>query len=533
MGKPSRRKRAKAKKRATRRRAAKGSDASQADLKELQDARALWQREQYDAALDGFDRTLKRHPNHRLALVDAARAFGARYEIDRAEALVERSIELGRGEANVLHLAGQSYRMMHRPDKAIMCFQRAIEADGNLADSHLELAILYERGNRLSEARLHVDECLKLKGEYVEAQLVKARLLRRGGEETSSENILRDLAPNKRSHPIVRAQAWSELSTLLDARGDYDEAFEAAVRSNRLLSQQESAVWKQSQSELANLCHLVETVTSGDFRRWRDAAAAWPVEPVALLTGPPRSGTTLLEKVLDAHGQVIASDERDAFARYIFPAMLGKRESPLLGADVLEAAATETLLAERKRYLCYMEAALAEPLAGRLLIDKNPSTLMLAPGMLRLFPECRLLVALRDPRDVVLSCFVSYFPPNTVSVHFLTLQRTAERYVRDMQAWLKLREIIPDGWLEVRYEDLVDDLPSTARRATDFLGLPWDDAVLTYRDRLADRQINSPTYEAVAKPIYRSAIGRWQNYRRPLEPVLSLLEPLVRSLGYS
>jgi hypothetical protein len=140
---------------------------------------------------------------------------------------------------------------------------------------------------------------------------------------------------------------------------------------------------------------------------------------------------------------------------------------------------------------------------------------------------------LRDPRDVVLSCYLRYLPLNTVSVNFLDVQRTAERYALDMSAWLKFRDRIEAPWCEIKYENTVADLEGQARRALDTLELAWDNEVLNYRERLVtSKQVTSPTYEAVAQPIYIRAIGRWKNYERLLEPALAKLEPFLREFGY-
>ena len=101
-----------------------------------------------------------------------------------------------------------------------------------------------------------------------------------------------------------------------------------------------------------------------------------------------------------------------------------------------------------------------------------------------------------------------------------------------MRGWLKLREMINVDWIEVRYEDTVDDLEAQARRTLQFLELDWDATVLDYRQRVQNKHVHSPTYEAVTKPVYRSAMGRWRNYAKQLEPVLEVLEPLVEELGY-
>ena len=132
------------------------------------------------------------------------------------------------------------------------------------------------------------------------------------------------------------------------------------------------------------------------------------------------------------------------------------------------------LLALRERYLEYMTAALNQPIGDRVHLDKNPTLTLVLPGFLRLFPEARLLIALRDPRDVVISCFMQYLPLNPNSVCFLTLERTARRYATDMAVWRQLREMIASPWLEVRYEETVTDLEKEARRALEFLDLPWE-----------------------------------------------------------
>ena len=186
----------------------------------------------------------------------------------------------------------------------------------------------------------------------------------------------------------------------------------------------------------------------------------------------------------------------------------------------------------RERYLNYMAAALNEPIGDRIHLDKNPTMTLVLPGFLRLFAETRLLIALRDPRDVVISCFMQYLPLNANSVCFLTLERTTQRYANDMGAWRTLREMIASPWLEVRYEDTVADLEKEARRALQFLGLPWEPQVLNYRERLSRKAVGSPTYEAVSQPLYTRAIGRWKNYEKFLEPCLAILQPSIEAFGY-
>jgi hypothetical protein len=144
-----------------------------------------------------------------------------------------------------------------------------------------------------------------------------------------------------------------------------------------------------------------------------------------------------------------------------------------------------------------------------------------------------IVFALRDPRDVVISCFMQRLPLNAVSVNYLTLEATAKKYAATMRAWLKIRELLRNRWLEVRYEDCVANLEQQARRVLDFLELPWNDQVLNYHRRAQTKHVHSPTYEAVTKPVYASSVGRWRHYEAQLAPVMDVLKPYVEAFGYA
>ena len=502
------------------------------DVPELQQARALWQINRFDEALELFERAVRKYPQNLVALVDTSRALGARFEITRAEAIVDRLTKVAARKPELLHLAGQSYRMIFRPDKAIECFERVLTQTRQIPDAQLELAVLYERRHRLAEAQVLIEDCLRAAPDYLEAELFKGRLLRRLKESVAAAALFRKLAGNEEAHPLVRAQAWTEVGQQQDREGDFDGAMQSVLKGKELLQAEEKPLLAESEALQGHVRNLAEALAPGHFQRWTATAKVFPHCKQALLTSFPRSGTTLLEQVLDSHPGLVSADEREAFGRDIFPAIWRSPTTPLPTADALDAVPPARLLAHRERYFAYMAAALNEPIGDRVHLDKNPSLTPLLPGMLRLFPETMLLIALRDPRDVVISCFMQYLPLNPNSVCFLTLERTARRYAHDLKLWLDLREKICNPWLEVRYEDCVGNLEREARRALAFVGLPWDPNVLDYRERLKTKAVASPTYEAVSQPLYSSAIGRWKNYRKYLEPVLPFLQPCIEVFGY-
>jgi hypothetical protein len=400
----------------------------------------------------------------------------------------------------------------------------------------MELASLYERGHRLDEAEAMIERTVRSGYDHPLVWLIRGRIERRRKQAGQAEATFRALIARTPASSEWACQAWAEIALMKDAQGEFAAAVEAIEPCKRAQRSREAKHWAASEKVHALMRAMIAAITRDDFRRWRDSAAGAGLAPQrgALLTGFPRSGTTLLEQLLDAHPDLMSSEERD-FVGTELPRRFnaGRGDAPML--DVLNGVPIEQVALQRRRYFHFMEYLLGEAVAGRMHLDKNPAYNLTIPLMLRVFPETRLIVALRDPRDVVLSCYLRYLPLNAVSVRFLDPRRTAERYALDMAAWLKFREILHGDvpWCEVRYEDTVADPEAQARRALSTLGLPWDERVLTYRQRLADsKRVTSPSYEAVAQPIYTRAIGRWKNYASLLEPALAALRPFVREFGY-
>jgi hypothetical protein len=186
-----------------------------------------------------------------------------------------------------------------------------------------------------------------------------------------------------------------------------------------------------------------------------------------------------------------------------------------------------------------MESFLGTSIGDRLLLDKNPVLTTFIPYFIRIFPEIKFLVALRDPRDVCLSSFMLPVPPhqhkNDPQVNRLvnlTLESVVEAYCSMMSVWTTVAPLMKNPYLEVRYEDMVQDLESLSRRVLDFLGLPWDEKVLRFQEHARQKVVRSPTYADVAKPVFKTAVGRWRNYQKYFEPYLGTLEPFVRKFGY-
>ncbi len=242
---------------------------------------------------------------------------------------------------------------------------------------------------------------------------------------------------------------------------------------------------------------------------------------LALLGGHPRSGTTLLEQILGVQSDVAAFDEPATFVNLIYPHLNKTRQSTAVVRRML-----------RKTYIGGLQNQPNAKSEGKLLLDKNPSLTLFLPALLQLFPELRVIIALRDPRDVALSCYFVNIPITNANATFLSFEGIAKHYSALMETWLLVRQWEGFDWLESRYEDTVADVEKEGKRVTAFLGLPWQQKQALFYESANRSRLYSPTHSEVTKPIYRHSVERWRAYEKYLAPILPALAPYCRAFGY-
>jgi hypothetical protein len=212
--------------------------------------------------------------------------------------------------------------------------------------------------------------------------------------------------------------------------------------------------------------------------------------------------------------------------------MLVQALQPLGGFQTLADASAAQLKAARDLY--FETAQSLTPLGtGNLLIDKNPLAMNELPLILRLFPEAKIILALRHPCDVVLSCFITNFKLNSGMASFLHLETAAELYDLSFSYFERACALLNPPVHRIAYENVVVDRDRELRPLFDFLGLEWSERVLDHQSTAKNRgHIKTASYAQVVEPIYTRSSGRWRNYRKHLEPVFPILEPWVRKFGY-
>jgi tetratricopeptide (TPR) repeat protein len=453
---------------------------------------------------------------------------------DQALPHLERAAEAQPELARVQAHRGLALRALRRMDEALPHLERAVALAPELAELHANLASTLESLGRNEEAGVAAQRALELDPTQSLARLVLAQLAREGGDLETARPMLEALLAEQLP-PHERAWALLERGKLLDRLGEHTQAWSSLVEGQALAGRLPAA----QRVDRAHFPALLERLAAHYHRRGLAPAPEAPQALIdatpcpAFLLGFPRSGTTLMEQVLLAHPGVRSIDEEEILGETLraLPRSIGRA---LRYPDELGSLSLEERIALRRDYHRRLTDQLG-PVEGEAplrVVDKMPLNIAHVGFIRALFPEAPLLVMLRDPRDCALSGFMQSFVPTVAMIHFDSIQGSAALYGRVMDCWLAARELPGVQALEIRYEDLVDDLEAQTRRAVEHLGLPWDPAVLRYREGVAGRYISTPSRQDVARPIFTRARGRWRRYQAQLEPVLPLLSPYAQALGY-
>jgi len=396
----------------------------------------------------------------------------------------------------------------------------------------LTVIAVLERTNRLAEARELMDRLLadpKSDLQSSERMALEGQLLQREGKHTEAEALFTRALPGKeefhrrhlRLFPIARS---------LDALGRYDDAWRVLVEAH---ASQVESIQRQSPQWAVRAMPDMSVTARGcdpaDVASWDHTGAPPTAMSPVFVVGFPRSGTTLLELALDAHPQLKSMDEQ----RFVQDAL-----DELLGAGAeypqrLGGVSREVLDRVRGKYWERV-AKKVKLAAGERLVDKNPLNILRLPVIRRVFPNARILLAVRHPCDVILSCYMQQFRAPDFALLCRSCESLALGFRRTFDYWYAQGALLAPAVHELKYEDFVRDFESGTRAVTDFLELPWAESMLRPAERAqAKGYISTPSYAQVTQPVNSRSVDRWRRYEKHFGGALPALEPYLTRWGYA
>ncbi len=492
---------------------------------------------QYVFAIDTYENSLKNDPNNVNHMLALASALYSDNQMAKALGYFQNALALETKNQDAAIGIIQSLLALNRTEDAYQASENFIAFHPHGPLGYINATAILELMNRLEEAMtlgekalllfpmdpkltINLAICYRRKKRYAEAvELLK----------TLDTTDITEIADITTESTDTKARQLFELGKLYDKLNQTDCAYEYFCRANQIASQNWGDYLPQRQKYFEKIDHLSAAFTADNYRSWLPfhdqlTANASPI----FLVGFPRSGTTLLDQILDSHPAIQTLEEKpviNAVEDEIVKLALGYPGAiPFLTQQQIETF----------QALYFKVAAQYITLDNKhLFIDKLPLNLAEAGLILRIFPKAKFILAVRHPCDVCLSCFMQHFSYNASMAHFVTLEGTVNAYDALMGLWQQYARELPLIYHTVRYEDLLKDFDAETKRITQFLGVEWHESLLNFDEHARQRLIHTPSYQQVSQPLYQDSVYRWKKYAQYFAPFMKQLQPHIDYFSYT
>ena len=504
----------------------------------LAEAEGHMTRGEYPQAGQSYEEVLRADPRSAAAHVGLGGVFFSQGRLQEAETEVRRGLAIRPDYPEAHSNLGVVLQAHARYQEAEQSLRRALKLKPVFVDARLNLGVVLSLLGRYREAHDSFEKVLRveprnpaaliglgrnqaLQGRFAEAETLYKRALEIDPRRVRAWAGLVELRRMTRADEGwlkgAEACAVSSLASLeevalrfaigkyYDDVGEFERAFRSFRRANELLK--ESARPYDATARAALVDDLIR-VYSSDVLARAHAHASDSRQPV-LVTGMPRSGTSLVEQIIASHPDACGAGELDFWGR-----ALHKDQAALRDEAVSEALAGKLVAG-------YLRELNAHSRDSRRVVDKTPVNSDYLGLIHQLFPNARVIYVRRDPIDTCLSC---YFQNFSLGLNFTNeLGDLADYYRQHHRLVAHWRRALPAGtMLEVPYEELVADQENWTRRILEFIGLPWDRRCLDFQR--AERAVFTASYWQVRQKMYRTSVQRWRNYEKFIGPLKGLAE---------
>src|ERR1700694_657358 len=456
------------------------------------------QRGRPDAAIVCANRAAALIPKDPIALVLRAKCLFVSGEARGAFDAAEAASKINDDAPETLDALGAIFGLLGLHHRAKEFFLRAVAARPDVAQYLFNLAATERMTGALDEAEAHCDARIALDRHYGLAHYLRSDLRIQSADRNhieEMESLIRDDKLALPSEVMLRFALGREYEDL-DA---HDRAFDHVDAGCNL---QRRAITHDRAAEIAEIDRIIQTHT----RSWIDAApSGYSDAAPVFVAGLPRTGTTLVERIIASHSAMSSVGETGAFAAEMSRAM---KASPTSG----------DLAGIGRRYVD--SATAFRDLKNPRFVDKTLQNYLYCGLIHAALPAARIVLVQRHPMDACWAIYKAHFQGKfAFSYHQIELAEYYLAYRRLSRHWRAT--LPPDVLLEINYEDIVRDQAAASRRLIDFVGLPWDDEVLRFHESPAPSATASAVQ--VGRPIYSSSVGKWRHHAERLPPLRARL----------
>jgi tetratricopeptide (TPR) repeat protein len=476
---------------------------------------ALYHQGDVEGAIKAYEQAICLCPGYPEAHCNLGCALKDQGKRDEAIIAFEKSVRLNPNNPESANMAGIAYQEQGNHTRALEYYRHALRLRRGYADAANNVATALKEQGLLDEAVSMYLEVLQLQPNHVFAFYNLSQFAAEGRYRFPLGLLerMRAIIAGRSCTDLELSVVCFALAAVLDAEGQYDEAFRYYQEGNELRKAclRESNLSFDAQRHRDLISRVITTFDRGYFRQ----VQGWGLdsEMPVFIVGMPRSGTTLVEQILSSHPEVFGAGELGEFPRVVANLARAAGSSDLVTPLPLPTAGQTREVGTR-----YLQR-ISELGKGAKRVTLKTLENFLHLGMIATaFPRARVIYCRRDPLDVCLSCYFQNFQGMDFAWSMEDIAVYFRQYERLMAYW---RQVLPLPILEVSYEQLIADHETVSRSLVAFCGLEWSDRCLTFFK--TTRAVQTASTIQVRKPISTKPVGRWKRYRSHLEPLLTAL----------
>jgi tetratricopeptide (TPR) repeat protein len=457
-----------------------------------------------------IDRALALKPDSAEYLAHRAKCLVSLKDYSAALQSAREALALAPDDALTLDTIAVALTKAGDHETAIGAFMRAVDRQPENPRFHFNLASSQEFLGDFSAAEESYERAIRLRPDFYRAHWALSELTHATPEKNHVERLERllDTANPDADGNLYLCHA---LAKEYDELGQHPKAFTYLQRGKGS---------KRGRVSFSVAGHqaLFETITavcSAEFCA-SDEPGYESSEPI-FIVGMPRSGTTLVERILAGHDDVFAAGELSEFGLSLKRAV-GTETRQVLDVETTKGAASLNFAQVGKDYI-----ASTRPRTGhsKHFIDKLPPNALYAGFIRRALPAAKIICLRRNPLDTCLSNYRQLLSIDAPYYDYTYDLLDTGRYYLMFDALIKhWARVLPSNFLVVHYEDMVDDVEREARKVLEFCALPWDPKVLEFHT--GKTPVATASAVQVREPLYRTSVGRWKKYERELAPLMEL-----------
>jgi tetratricopeptide (TPR) repeat protein len=457
-----------------------------------------------------------------MIMTEAQRGPAGEYHYRRALDLAE-----GRDPVLLANLAW-NLKSQGRIEEARALYVESVAAKPDVPQTLLGWARMEEADRKLDAANEKLDALARLQPNDPNLKLARAAVL---GRQKRYEEALALIDSSTTDAAPLGPNEMLEKGRLLDSMGRYDDAWQAFVAGKESARTLSGNVYPQAQADQM-AARLRGFFVAPRLSLLPRAGVRSDVPQPIFILGFPRSGTTLMEQTLSASPRIAAGDELPLIhdVTEIMPRMLNSPMGyPEALAELWMGDQREGLDNLRDYYLQKVRQMGVLRPGATWFTDKMPLNETNLGLIALLFPEAPLLHMIRHPLDVMVSAMANHFTHGMFCAS--ALETAARHYVLVADLVQHYRQESTLRYMPVRYEDMVDDQEATVRAAFDFIGEPFDPAVLRFEQNA--RYARTASYAQVTEQLYDRSRYRYRHYLKHLGPAIEILRPVIERFGYT